>query len=198
MFDEQNRQNLDEPLLKIETPASEGGGKSMFFIIIAMVLAILFFVIFIFYRYNTAAQVSDKTAALTELSDQLKSKENRAIENRVSSINSAVNVVKKASKSKYQFYAFMNELAGKTTNDVKINNLTIDKNGAVTIDGKSKSYRAAADLAMALKSSSKIKNVQITGLSETVENNSALVSFTLTAEIADWKVKKSESGGENE
>ena len=174
MFDEENRLQTEEPMLKIQTPASDGGSKSSVTVIVAIILAILFFSVFLFYRFQTAAQVSDKTATFAELSSQLSSKENKAIEDRALAINSAVAIVKMASKSKYQFYAFMNELSGKTTNDVKINNLTIDKNGAITLDGKSKSYRSAADLALALKSSKKISEVQITGLSESLENNVSL------------------------
>jgi len=102
-------------------------------------------------------------------------------------------------KSKFLFKSFIGELKAKTTNDVKLNNLSIDSEGRLGIDGESATYKSVAELAISLKSSEKLSNVEIKSLSKssTTEGGS-YISFSITADLSDWKSTDSSAlDGEN-
>jgi len=66
------------------------------------------------------------------------------------------------------------------------------------MDGESKGYRSVADLALALESSSKLNNIEITGLSLSTDGENSQVNFSISANLVDWGSSSSveESGAE--
>lgn len=179
----------NEPLLEINTEGEGGDGASTIVFILTIVLLLLVNGFFIYYKFSLDSSVSDKTQALGNVVDQLHSSNNKKIESKADSVNSAVKIMTTASKTKYSFKTFMDELTKKITNDTKLNSLAVSESGLVSVDGQSKSYRSVADLALALKSSPKLTAIEISGLTQGTEAN--LINFSLTAQIKDWKVASS-------
>lgn len=190
----------DEPFLEINTSEEEGSGQSTLIFIISIILVVLVTGFLVFYKYKTDSQAADKQQALNNVLDQLHSTENKTIETKASDLNSSLRIITIASRSKYSFNGFINELVKKITNDTKLNSMSISDTGLVTMDGVSASYRSVADLAVALKSSAKLNNIEITGLNRGLEQGSSQVTFSMTAQITDWKADSSAatSGGTSE
>jgi len=185
MPDEES-QKPREPFLEMNTPGGKKSAGGTLFTLVAL-FVILATGFLVFEKYHTASQAADKAGALQNLIDQLGNSKNKTVEDRANGINSALQILSTASKSKYLFRGFIDELVAKMTSDTKLNNLSIDDLGKVTMDGESGSYRSVADLAVALGSAKKLKDVQITGLSESSENGKTVVTFSMTGQISDWK-----------
>lgn len=201
MPDEGPRQAKDEPFLEVGT--SESGGKSSGIFVITIMLSILFVGFLLFYKFYTNSVATDKEKTLTNLLAEIESKKNQEIENKADSVNFALSTLSTASSSRYLFRAFIDDLIAKITNDTKLNNLSIDSEGRVTMDGESGSYRSVADLALALESSKKLKDVSISGMSQAEENGKMIVIFSMSGQISDWKAAAKSStetgeGGESE
>lgn len=201
MPDEIRTPETTEPILQINTPENEKKSSSKIYVL-AMILIIIFVGFLFFYKYRIAAQVTDKEKVFDNLQTELSSKKNQQIENQIKDINSATAILSSAEKTKYLFRVFIDDLKSKITNDSKLDNLSIDQNGKMTISGQSKNYRAVADLAEALGSSTKLKNVNILSLSQSAESSESTVNFSISAEISDWKsnqdASENSSGGANE
>jgi len=201
MPDEEVHKAGAEPFLEIDAPES-GSRTARLIFILTIVLVILIVGFLVFYKYYTASQAADKKQALQNLQTEINSKKNKETQDRAAQVNSATQILSTASKSKYLFKAFVDELIKKITNDTKLNNLSIDSSGRVAMDGQSGSYRSVADLALALKSSNKLKNIQIMGLTQSNESGTVVVSFSMAAQISDWKsapaAEAQTSGGEDE
>jgi len=186
MPDEVRNPGHEEPFLEIDTPGKSSGLYSVGYILV-IILSILVCGFFVYYKFHTDSVAADKQSTLESLISTIQSKNNIEIEKKVNDIDSAARILSAEKKSKYLFKLFIDELKIKITNDVKLNNLAIDSQGTVTMDGESKSYRAVADLALALESSSKIDNVEIAGLSLSAdEDDGNQVTFSLTADLVDW------------
>lgn len=181
----------NEPLLEINTEGEGGNSPSSMIFIVTIILLVLMTGFFVFYKYRLDSSANDKTQALNSVLDQLHSTNNKKIEDRASSVNSAIQIMTTASKTKYSFKAFMDELSKKMTNDTKLNSMAITESGLVSMDGQSNSFRSVADLALALKSSPKLTNIEISGLSRGTDVNT--VNFSMTAQIKDWKAALSSS-----
>lgn len=190
MPDEMDRgTRIDEPYLEINNKENESGGVSTLVFTISIIFIVLVSGFFVFYKYRTDSQANDKQQAFNLILDQLQTKENKAIEAKANNINSAVKIITTASKTKYSFKGFIDELTKKITNDTKLNSLSISDAGVVTFDGTSATYRSVADLALALKSSSKLENVEIAGLTRSSDQGTSQVTFSMTAQIKDWKAE---------
>lgn len=185
----ENGTRAQEPFLEINTSEQEGGGTSTLVFIVTIILLVLTTGFFVFYKTRTDSQSKDKQQALNSVLDQLHSTDNKAIETKAANLNSAVQIISTASKTKYSFKGFIDELTKKITNDTKLNSVSITDVGVVTFDGISGSFRSVADLALALESSSKLKNVEIIGLTRSSEEGATQVAFSMSAEIKDWKIE---------
>lgn len=174
-----------EPVLEVQSTDSKNVTATIL-LWAAMIFAIAATGFLVFYKYYTDSQIKDKQANLTSLTDQIKSSKNATIVAKASDVNSAVTVLSKAQNSKFLFKTFMDELITKITNDVQLKNLSIDQTGKIVMDGQAGSYRSVADLATALSSSNNLKNVQITSVSESSQDNKIVTSFSMTAEIQGW------------
>ncbi|MCX6812140.1 MAG: PilN domain-containing protein [Candidatus Berkelbacteria bacterium] len=190
----------DEPTLDI-TPKSDNTKSASKIFYLTMVLVVVALGLFVYFKFHGDSVANDKQANLNSLTDELNSSQNKKVLDQVNQINSAATVLQSASASKYLFKNFIDELTKKITNDTKLNNLAIDSSGKVTFDGNAGSYRSVADLALSLQSSKKLKNVQISALSMSAVAGSNLVTFSMTADIADWKTATtalSNSGSSND
>jgi len=187
-----------EPLLEINTPNTGGGSKTSMIFVLIIVFVLLISGFLVFYKYFTFSQAADKQRSFDSLLTEIGNKKNAEIEDKANQLNSAVKIISTASKSKYLFKSFIDEMTTKITNDTKLDNLAIDNFGHITIDGQSGSYRSVADLAVALGTSKKLENVQIAGLATASESGTSIVSFSITADIKDWKDQASESAATDE
>ena len=182
---------VEEPFLEINTSEDEGGGAANIVFVSSIILVILITGFFIFYKYRTDSEVKDKQQALTSVMDQINSSENKAITVKAQNLNSALGILTVASKSKYSFKTFIDALKTKITKDTKLNSISISDAGLVSMDGVTTNFRSVADLAVALGTSPKLKNVQIVGLTKSDDETSSLVGFSMTAEIKDWSAASS-------
>ncbi|MFA5158207.1 MAG: PilN domain-containing protein [Patescibacteria group bacterium] len=174
----------EEPFLEMDT--EKGGNLSTTILVLLIVLVALVVGFFVFYKYSLVSKAEDKQNTLNSLIDEIQSSSKQEVRDKAAGIESAISILKTASKTKYSFKGFTDELTKKITNDVQIINLSIDEQGNVSLDGVSSSYRAVADLAVALESSDKIENVDIGGLSKGSDGGNEKVSFSMTAKISDW------------
>jgi len=186
--------HTEEPFLEINTSEKNGSSLSSMIMTITLILIIVVTGFFVFYKFQTDSVAKDKEQSLLNVVTELKSAENLAVEKKVDNINSALGILTIASKSKYSFNEFIVELTKKITNDTRLNSLSISDSGVLAMDGVSSSYRNVADLAVSLESSEKLENVQISGLTETLEQDDK-VSFSMTADIKDWKIYPAQSEG---
>ena len=181
----EHRPAVEEPFLQMDSTEGRGGLSST--ILIVLIIASLLFVGFlVFYKYSLISQAAEKESTLNNLMSELNSPDNEATILKARSIDSAVNIIRTASKTKYSFKGFIDDLKKKITTDVKLNNLSIDETGLVTIDGQSSNYRSVADLAVAIDSSDKIEDVNITSLTMDPNATPVVAVFSITAKISDW------------
>lgn len=194
-------EQAQEPILEIGAMEKGGGAASAFFVL-TFVITLLFVGFLIVWHYHLSSVANNKKAAFSALQEQLNDKSNKQIKDRANSATMAIQILSNASKSRYLFRAFIDQLDSKITNDTKLNSLSIDSAGKVSLDGESASYRSVADLAVALSTSDKLTDVvvsnlsQSSGLSTTTSGNSQTaspVTFSISAKIKDWKVSAEEN-----
>lgn len=190
MPDEVRNPTSEEPFLEIDTPGEHSGFYALSYILV-IILSVVACGFLIYYKFHTDSQAADKLSTLDTFVATLQSKNNSETEKKVNDINSAVRILSTEKKSKYLFKIFIDELKTKITNDTKLNNLSIDNQGAVVMDGESGSYRSVADLALALETSKELANVEIVALSLSSGEESNLVNFSISASLVNWKVSSS-------
>jgi len=190
-----DEQQAQEPILEVGEP-NKGGGAARTLLILTIIVTLFFVSFLIIWHYRLLSVANNKRAAFSALQEQLNDPANKKIEDKANSVSSSVLVLSGASKSKYLFRAFIDQLDTKITNDTKLNSLSIDNSGKVSLDGESASYRSVADLAVALQTSDKLKNVTISGLSQSGSGAGAsagTVTFSISATIKDWKIQTPET-----
>lgn len=197
MPDEVRNAGHEEPFLEIDTPGEHSGSYTLSYILV-IIVSVVVCGFLVYYKFHTDSLAADKSSSLDSFISTLESKNNSETEKKVNDINSAVRILSTEKKSKYLFKIFIDELKTKITNDIKLNNLSIDNQGTVVMDGESKSYRSVADLALALESSSKLSNIEITGLSLSTDEGNNQVNFSISANLVDWNSSSSAEEGEAE
>lgn len=191
MPDEIKGSSPEEPFLDIDSPSSSSGSYTVGFILV-IIVSVLICGFFVYYKFHTDSVAADKEATLESLVSTLNSKNNSEAEKRVNDVNAAIKILRTEKKSKYLFKNFIDELKAKTTNDVKLNNLSIDSEGMLSIDGESVTYKSVAELAISLKSSEKLDNVEIKSLSKSSSTEGEnYINFSITANLTDWKSSSS-------
>lgn len=197
MPDEVRNAGHEEPFLEIDTPGERSGSYTLSYILV-IIVSVVVCGFLVYYKFHTDSLAADKSSSLDSFISTLESKNNSETEKKVNDINSAIRILSTEKKSKYLFKIFIDELKKKITNDIKLNNLSIDSRGIVVMDGESKGYRSVADLALALGSSSKLDNIEITGLSLSTDGESSQVNFSISANLVDWGSSSSAEEGETE
>lgn len=195
MPDDVRESGHEEPFLEIDTPGSKSGSYTVGFVLV-IIISLLACGFLVFYKYRTDSIAMDKQSTLESLTSTIGSKNNQETEKRVNDINSAIKILTTEKKSKFLFKQFIDDFKTKITNDTKLNNLSIDSQGVISMDGESISYRSVADLAVSLKSFSKIDGVEMSGLSRSTDENTSFVNFSITANLVDWDTGSSDSGSE--
>lgn len=185
MPDEVRNAGHEEPFLEIDTPGERSGSYTLSYILV-IIVSVVVCGFLVYYKFHTDSLAADKSSSLDSFISTLESKNNSETEKKVNDINSAIRILSTEKKSKYLFKIFIDELKKKITNDIKLNNLSIDNQGIVVMDGESKSYRSVADLALALKSSSKLSDIEIAGLSLSTDEGNNQVNFSISANLVDW------------
>jgi hypothetical protein len=197
MPDEVRNAGHEEPFLEIDTPGERSGSYTLSYILV-IIVSVVVCGFLVYYKFHTDSLAADKSSSLDSFISTLESKNNSETEKKVNDINSAIRILSTEKKSKYLFKIFIDELKKKITNDIKLNNLSIDSQGIVVMDGESNGYRSVADLALALESSSKLDNIEITGLSLSTDGESSQVNFSISANLVDWGSSSSAEEGETE
>lgn len=175
----------EEPFLEMDTEGRKGN-LSTTILILLIILVLLIAGFLTFYKYSLSSKADDKLSSFNGLVEEINTADKQKARDKAVSIESAISILKTASKTKYSFKGFIDELTKKITNDSRLSNLSIDEEGGVTMDGVSSSYRNVADLAVALESSKKIEKVNISSLSKGSDEGKEFVAFSITAEISDW------------
>ena len=197
MPDEVRNAGHEEPFLEFDTPGERSGSYTLSYILV-IIVSVVVCGFLVYYKFHTDSLAADKSSSLDSFISTLESKNNSETEKKVNDINSAIRILSTEKKSKYLFKIFIDELKKKITNDIKLNNLSIDSQGIVVMDGESNGYRSVADLALALESSSKLDNIEITGLSLSTDGESSQVNFSISANLVDWGSSSSAEEGETE
>lgn len=149
-------------------------------------LSILATLYFWWLNKNVADSVADKKAKKDAILQEIQSPTMVKSEKDALDFKSSVSILSKAKKDRLAFATILPELNTKITNDSQLTALSITSDGTVSITGKTKSYRGIADLAMALKSWTKLSSVEIGSASMSVEEEGKGVqaSFSITASIS--------------
>ena len=197
MPDEVRNADHEEPFLEIDTPGERSGSYTLSYILV-IIVSVVVCGFLVYYKFHTDSLAADKSSSLDSFISTLESKNNSDTEKKVNDINSAIRILSTEKKSKYLFKIFIDELKTKITNDIKLNNLSIDNQGIVVMDGESKGYRSVADLALALESSSKLSDIEITGLSLSTDEGNNQVNFSISANLVDWGSSSPVEEGEAE
>jgi hypothetical protein len=124
-------------------------------------LSILATLYFWWLNKNVADSIADKQSIKDGVEQQLLSPAMVKAEKDALDFKTSVGILSKANKDRYSYSTFLPEFYTKITNDTKISALSVTSSGEVSISGTTKSYRAIADLAMALKSWDKLSGVEI-------------------------------------
>lgn len=190
MPDEVRNAGHKEPFLEIDTPGERSGSYTLSYILV-IIVSVVVCGFLVYYKFHTDSLAADKSSSLDSFISTLESKNNSETEKKVNDINSAIRILSTEKKSKYLFKIFIDELKKKITNDIKLNNLSIDSQGIVVMDGESGSYRSVADLALALETSKELANVEIVALSLSSGEETNLVNFSISASLVNWKVSSS-------
>lgn len=161
---------------------------------LAAVLAMSMTMFFWWMNRTQAGLLEDRKSEKEAIVQQLNSPNNKDIEQRANAFKDSVTELKKAYGAKYSYGTFINSLYTKLTKDVKINNFSIGADETVTINGTTSSYRAVADLAVALKSWENLSSVELLSTSNSGEEGKAIETvFSISAKINKAKESKTAS-----
>lgn len=130
---------------------------------------------------DTKTTVQERQKQKDAIISEITSPANVEIEKKAANFKSAVNSLKKAQSEKVSINTFLKHLYTKVTNDVVLTNITVTKEGTVSLNGTTGSYRSVADLIMALKSWPQVTNVDLKSVSMQ-ENDKDTVDYVFAVD----------------
>lgn len=180
---------------------NEGGNKSSFSefsdhpsfnapIAIAWVVALIAVLATVFFwiqdkNMNDALQ--DKNSEKVKIEQEVGSASYAAIAKEITDFKASVTGLVAAKKDRISFVDFLDEFSQKVTKTSVINSLGYDSTGKISLNGKAPSYRAVAELVIALKAWDKLKDVDLTTVSMTEpssdNNNKIEAIFSISAKV---------------
>jgi hypothetical protein len=176
---------------------------SIFLLWLCAIVAILGSVFLWFLSRSAADELADKQSRLDEVTSKLSTPANTEAEARAKSLISAVTQLKTASANRYLMKDFLPLFYTRINKNVVVSNLTIGSDGKISLDGKTDSYKSAAEQALSLRdwkinSKSMFTSVQLGTVSESIASGTE-VTFSLSGQI-DKTVKlttTTTTGGSN-
>jgi len=153
---------------------------------VSCVISIVFVVAFYVMYSSTNRNVIERQSERDEIIGQLNSQTYLNIEKEAKNFKEAFSTLSTLSTAQVTKSEILSQLYASYTKDVKIIALTLDSDGHMTLNGKTATYRTAADFMTALKSNKKIKKVNLTSVTldtEGKENDNEKVAFVVTAVV---------------
>lgn len=140
---------------------------STYILWITFVLAIAFTAFLLFKSRSVQNEALAKQETKDEIVSQLNSPSYLEIEKKANSFNQAFSIISAISGKSISKKELLSQLYGYFTKDVQIRNLALAKDGSVTIDGNTSSYRAVADFMTAVKSFNRVSEMTLSSVSLT-------------------------------
>lgn len=157
---------------------------ALLFVWLAAGIAIAAALFFWFADRSTKNTLLEKKKQKDEVIAQITSPVFVDVEKRAADFKSAVNQLSAAKSERYDTNTFLTEFYKRITNDVQIEAVSLADNQSLAFNGKTKSYRSVAELALALKSWPVLSDAAIgTVALETDENEQNYINFTFSAKI---------------
>ena len=153
---------------------------------IACVISIIFTVAFYVLYISINRKVTERQSERDEIVGQLNSQTYVDVETEATNFKDAFSTLSTLSTAQVTKSEVISQLYASYTKDVKIVASTLDSSGQMTINGKTATYRTAADFITALKSNKKIKKVNLSSVSLDIEGKASdneKVSFVITASV---------------
>ncbi|MEK9156021.1 MAG: PilN domain-containing protein [Patescibacteria group bacterium] len=133
---------------------------------------------------NLAGTLAEKQQERNEIISEIASPTYADVEEKAAGFKAAVEKLSEAKTKSYPASTFLTQLYKRVTSDVEVSAISMKSDGTLAIDGKTSSYRSIADLSLALKSWSALKDVDIgTSAVSLSTEGKATASFSITAKI---------------
>lgn len=152
-------------------------------------VAISLTVFFWLLSQDVISKVDDLNIKKNAVISQITSVDYANVEKQASSFKSAVSELKKAQAARYAMDDFLPKLYLQIDKNVIVSNIAITKDGKLSFDGKTDSYRSAAEQLLTLQAwtvSEKhvLRNADLVSVSENIDKSGkAEVPFSITADI---------------
>ncbi len=141
------------------------GVISTYILWITFVLALVFTALLLFKSRSVQNEAMAKQESKDEIVSQLNSPSYLEIEKKANSFNEAFSIISAISEKSISKKELLGQLYGYFTKDVQIRNLALTKDGTVTVDGNTSSYRAVADFMTAVKSFNRVSEMTLGSVS---------------------------------
>jgi Tfp pilus assembly protein PilN len=156
---------------------------------ITALLAIVVTLFFWWISKNQKDALATKMSEKDSLVQQLASPTYADIEKRAQEFKSSVAQLKTAYGDKYSYSEFLPQLYTKLTKDTELTSFAITTDGTLSFSGTTTSYRSVADFVVALKSWETLQNVDLTSVSENLDQGKITTLFSVSAKIDKTKQK---------
>ena len=176
---------------------------SMFLLWLCAVIAILGSVFLWFLSRSAASELIENKTTRDKVVSDLSIPANSEAEARANSLVSAVSQLKLATANRYLMKDFLPLVYGRVNKNVSIANLSVGSEGQISLDGKTDSYKSAAEQLLSLQewkinNKNVLSSVKLGAVTETISNGTT-VNFSISGQI-DKTVKLSAdttAGGPN-
>ncbi len=145
--------------------------------------SILATVYFWWLNKNIEDVIVEKQSKKDAIEQQIQSPSMVKVQKDATDFKASVNILSNANKDRFSMAQFLPELYKKITTDTQITSLTISSDGSLSLAGKTKKYRTIADLTMALRSWSMLKDVDILSASMSEDDTKLPAVFSITGKI---------------
>ena len=193
MIGETNKKEQQGFVKSLKVPVTEAKiGLFQVAMEMLVLLAIVQFLIILFATTRLTNSLNLAKREITELEEKLKDSQLVQIKEQVNNIGSRLSLLQKLSQKITSHEEFWAELEQTMVSGSGYTSVGVDKDGAVTLSGKTVNYEALAKLISSLKSSSKFSDIKLTQSS----SDGKLKSFSLSLKFN--KIQQKEVTNSNE
>lgn len=165
--------------------SSSSAGPSVI-VWMSFVLVLLLTGYFWLMDYNNVKSISEKENEKNQITAQLSSANNKEAEERALGFSSAFTELSNLTNNSVSKATLLTDLYSHFTKDVKLSNVSISKEGGLSLSGATGTYRQVADFMLGLKGYDKVSNISLKSVSLSTEEGTAAnqkVTFSISSDI---------------
>lgn len=179
-----DQQSRPMPQLTIDNASGNRLSGFSLLVVISTILAVVICGFFYFYNLSLTNQIADLDGQRSALISELQTPDNLKLEEQINGAASAISSISTLSGSgQYKLSKFLDDLPTAMTKDSKFNGLSVDRDGAVKIDGVTVSQTSLAKLIQSFNDAKFLKDVILLSSAVSSESNKPVVAFSLSMSV---------------